>query len=544
MNRSLLGALALYFALTAGILVSSWPRTGGDLVYVLDDPYIHMAMARNLAAHGVWGVTPHAFTSASSSPLWTLTIAGIYAVTGPRVAVPFVLDLLLGALILVLVDSLLCRGPDPWGPRARFLSLAFVTLVTPLPALVMTGQEHMLQILLVLVLIDRLARALDGEGTSPTLVAFLAGALVATRYEGLFLIALAVVWLRLAGRASHAWATLAGGLVPFVAFGLYSRMHGWHFLPQPVLVKGNRAVLGALRDVVVDLAGGVWSLDRFTEGAALLGRLAGYDAVVKLIASPQLLFPVLAGLVIFLTSRARMADGRTGTRILLAVALTLVHLTFAQTGWFFRYEAYLLAALVVAAWTSVGPRQLAEWPPESGGAGRAVVLILGAVLLQPLVHRAYTAVVMPRYACGNIHEQQVQIARFLAAHRRGEVVALNDIGAVNFFADIDCVDLFGLADRELGDLRIQGGTTRDDLERVTQRRGARLAVLYESWFARGGGLPARWKKVATWTISDNLVCGDATAAFWALVPEEVSRLRADLEAFAPSLPATVAVHYE
>ena len=39
----------------------------GNLVYASDDAYIHMAIAKNVVQHHLWGFTPFGFTSASSS---------------------------------------------------------------------------------------------------------------------------------------------------------------------------------------------------------------------------------------------------------------------------------------------------------------------------------------------------------------------------------------------------------------------------------------------------------------------------------------------
>src|ERR1041385_85438 len=57
--------ISLVCALRAGLR-----STEGRLVYALDDAYIHMAVAKNLAEAGVWGCTPFHFSSSSSSPLW------------------------------------------------------------------------------------------------------------------------------------------------------------------------------------------------------------------------------------------------------------------------------------------------------------------------------------------------------------------------------------------------------------------------------------------------------------------------------------------
>src|SRR4051812_21679740 len=61
----------IYLVSLAGLVAACLRRTGGHLVYSLDDPAIHLTVATNLVDHGTWGVVPGHFESASSSPLWT-----------------------------------------------------------------------------------------------------------------------------------------------------------------------------------------------------------------------------------------------------------------------------------------------------------------------------------------------------------------------------------------------------------------------------------------------------------------------------------------
>ncbi len=49
----------------------------------------------------------------------------------------------------------------------------------------------------------------------------------------------------------------------------------------------------------------------------------------------------------------------------------------------------------------------------------------------------------------NIYEQQYQMGLFVRRYYQNSTVALNDIGAVNFLADIHCLDLLGLANAEV-----------------------------------------------------------------------------------------------
>src|SRR5579884_733752 len=77
----IVGVLCLWASL-AQILTDSLQRNDGHFIYAFDDPYIHMAVAKNFLLHGVWGVTPYGFTSSTSSILWPILLVAAYEVTG------------------------------------------------------------------------------------------------------------------------------------------------------------------------------------------------------------------------------------------------------------------------------------------------------------------------------------------------------------------------------------------------------------------------------------------------------------------------------
>jgi len=70
----LLGLVFLFIAYFTLLYISIY-QNGNHMVYSLDDAYIHMAMAKNLAIDGIWGVSKYEFASSSSSILWTALLA-------------------------------------------------------------------------------------------------------------------------------------------------------------------------------------------------------------------------------------------------------------------------------------------------------------------------------------------------------------------------------------------------------------------------------------------------------------------------------------
>ena len=103
----ILAATVLLWGALATLLIQSLRMNQGHVVYALDDAYIHMAMGKNFARHGVWGVTPYQFTSASSSPLWTFLLSVIYFLFGVDNVAPLVMTILFATLLV------LALGLDP-----------------------------------------------------------------------------------------------------------------------------------------------------------------------------------------------------------------------------------------------------------------------------------------------------------------------------------------------------------------------------------------------------------------------------------------------
>jgi hypothetical protein len=493
----------------AVLLRASLAHTGGRLVYALDDAYIHMAVARALALHGVWGVTPYAFTSSTSSLAWPLLLALGDLLTGVHDSAPLVLNLALAAVAVLAADRRL-RGASI---RIRAVALVAMVVLAPMPTLVLSGMEHGLHIVAVLWFLGCLRRADEDEAPSvAALVALAASSALATtaRYESLFLLAPAVVVLALHRRGRAALVALLAGVLPLAVYAAISIAHGWPPVPNSLLLK--RATFA---------------------GAGLSGlanRLGGH-ALRTLVEAPHLLVLVLAVLLL-----AAFLPASRGLRSwdVVFVAATFLHAQLAAVGWLFRYEAYLVVIGIVLL-----AAHLAEWPavPPWPRSRCVAVALATAVAAAPLVVRAMAAFAQTPAAVRNIYEQQYQMGLVLGGLPAGATVMANDIGAVAYLADVRLVDLYGLATLETARARRAGTLDRDLLRRLAEADPPAAVVLYKSWFA--DAIPPEWIEVGSWRVPEKVVVADRTVSFFATRPQEAAALSRALAAFAPRLPPDV-----
>ncbi len=486
-------------------------RTGGRWAYALDDAYIHLSLARSLATAGDWGLSPGHFDNIASSPLWVLILAAGRFLLGERLWLPLVLNLLAAGLLLLTAERFLLRRN--LAPGGRLLCLTLLIFLTPLPALVVSGMEHTLQAWLALICFSGLLRVIaEGRRLTPAVLLPIA-LMVSVRFEGLFLVAPALLMLWRDRRRGAALGLLAAAIAPVLIMGVFSVSQGGSWLPASILLKANGLDFRSGADWFQSLARPLHML--------LRNPLSPY--------SLHLMLLIVGGAILWRWRRRLGLSAEAGAGLFLLVPAMLMQFLFAGLGWFFRYEAWLVSlALLLGAtlpWRSLRRRPLP-----------ALIVI---AVLAALMARGGMALVRVPMAVGNILGQQVQMGEFLAEFHGGETVVANDVGAISYFADVRCVDLFGLADPVLARAKREGGAGSALLDSLARSRGASLAILYPEIFA--DRLPAHWMRLATWTIPDNVVCARATVAWYACDSTISGDLAAELAAWAPRLPIGVEV---
>lgn len=527
-----LAIVAFLLLLLTSYFAALWV-SAGEFSYALDDAYIHLSLARSLLDSGVWGINSIEFASVSSSILWPPLIALTASLTGSLLASPFVLNLAL-SLIAMWVVWLMLRGQG-LSQSGLALALFLFAILAPLPILIFSGMEHVLQIVITLLGCSLAARVLAADRVTKSQVAgllLLAAAMSLVRYEGLFVVA---AWCSLLFFARHhvlAVSTAVVAWLPVIAFGLYSRAQGWHFFPNSLLLKtiSPAAMVGA----------GNFSAD------TLLSDLSGtvITFASQLIITPSLLFLFVASVVLL---RALVRAGVSWREPSNTLALTfgfayLIHMLLGSVdGAVYRYEAYLAAlgwVAVLRQWLAL--RTFAS--PEQKRILFSPVRIAFCLLLFCGPRMAVATVGTPLGVRG-IYEQQQQMAAFLEQYFPGAVVAVNDIGAVSFGAPVRVLDLYGLADVEVADLKLAGKFNTGSIAELAERRNVQIAIIYSDWFEPYGGVPTQWKRVAEWTVPFAFVSAGPSVQFYAVQPSLKIPLHRALRQFEASLPAWVSVRY-
>ena len=488
--------VVLYLCAAAVLFALILRRTQGHFTYCLDDPYIHLALAERIR-HGFYGLNAGEAASPSSSLLWPLLFVP-FAGTRVMAYLPLVFNLGFGALSAWLlgrfVDRFAAAGDGRW--RSRLLAVLLV-VSTSLLGLTFTGLEQALEVMLAIAAAFALVHVLEGERVPWWSIAA-AAVLPSVRYEGVLLTFAVAVALWAVRARRGAVLLMTASVVPLLGFGLFLRHLGLPFEPMSVLVKASYKFAD--------------------QGSALPVRVARLivDTLLTTLQDPErfgvFLLTIAAG---YLAWRSRQTRS-TFMTLCGAVVVGLVQVFLGPFGWFYRYEmyctAFLLVVVLAAAFRLQSAARLGRTDSDLGTRSRpdllmsspyvraealvATVRIPGSVLLLVSALAMFYAkgqLGISQASLG-IHEEQAQLARLSHEFYQGPV-AVNDLGLVSFGRSPDeyVLDLVGLGSYEAFKVK-EADRTPAWLDSVTREHGIGLVMIYPEWFKHG--VPAEWFPVA------------------------------------------------
>ncbi len=487
-------------------------RCGGQLLYSYDDAYIHMAMAKNLVRHGVLGITRFSYTPASSSPLWTLLLAGGYLVLGVNTWLPLALNLIFAFLLIWEVWSLF----EDLRLSRQFLLTGLFLLALPIYLILYSGMEHTLHILLVFLLARRFLFYLENGKLGWGFYILMALAMGA-RYETVFILALILGYFLWEKKWLQALAAFVSALPFPLLYGALNLAHGWGFLPASVAVKGKSV-----------------TLRYFLQGKILDGFasfLHGLKFRMTSFTTPTLSLEIfIFFLLAFLFFVLFLSGEKKWPIYLFPSFLVILHFTFAYYTYPPRYQNYILAftlPFLLEALRELRPRR------------RLAPFLLAAVGMGFFVPRFLMNYNTPIGSEG-LFSQQYQMARFVGRFFPKGKVVLNDIGAVAFYNEnVRIVDFVGLATKEVYKIKVSPIPVEDRralIKNFLSKEGADFAVAFEDWIAPV--LPEDWKETGRWRLLRNLVNARREVVFYEVkAPNLAVKLRLN-SAFLPDVVET------
>jgi arabinofuranosyltransferase len=448
----LLVALAAALALT--IFVARERMIAGAAGFPLDDSWIHLHFARNLAEGAGFAYNPGVPVAGSTAPLWTLLLAAGARVAGASI----IMVKTLGVAAALGAALVLRRAALAWGASRPTALVAAIALCWSGPFAwgALSGMEVTIAALLVTLSMLALARG------RLTLTA-LSGALATlARPEAIVLLPLLAFARRpTAKRLARFAAIVFVVLVPFVVFC-------WVTTGTPIPATASAKVEGGLLGRLIGIrepARLTWIDRPFAFAREWIDWLADTHPIL----------PLALPLIALAWRRSRVL-GIAGLVLLvhpLAMALLAPYRGPGfQEG---RYSIHLLpiAILVLSvAWTTVAGHLRWRRAPLASTVG---VLYL-AVALVTLVPAA------GRYAWGvqNINAMQVHLGHWVDEHLpRTATLAVNDIGAIAYFSRRPVIDLMGLVTPEIRPYRREGemGVLRFITERCPD-----AVIIFPEWF--------------------------------------------------------------
>jgi hypothetical protein len=490
-------------------LLSILVLNDGKFTYTLDDPYIHLAVAEQIAG-GHYGVNPSEFSSPCSSALWPFLLAPL-ARTPIGEFVPLFINFgcgLLSCWILLRRARETFRAPDgqeDFATSGARVVMSFVILAgCNVVGIIFTGMEHSLQVLFAILVADGIIQLSKSDKVAPAfMAAVVIGPLV--RYENFALTAVACLVVFLRGKRLIALGLGVGAVSGLAGFSFFLIKLGLPALPSSIVAKSH-------------LSG---------DGNFLMRVLSAFQESFESDRGVLLLLMVAA----LLSYAVRPQGGKMRVAAAGLAFAGILHACFGAYGWYHRYECYVYGALLLGICQFFGENwsKLGKWT----SANTAGFALFGLVLSFPYTSSLFTLPV----AANNIYEQQYQMHRF-ATEWWKKPLAVNDLGWVTYGNDQYVLDLWGLGSYEALSAR-KSNADPVWMKDLAAKHEVGLVMVYENWVP---GRTLGWVKVGELHLSRRRITpADSVVAFFATSEACALEIEQELVEFRKSLPPGVSL---
>jgi len=466
-------ALALgFFQLRQARIAGTW----GFSSFPLDDAWIHLHFARNLAEGHGFAYNPDVPVAGSTAPLWTLMLAGGFALLGAQLFWAKVAGIGAGLATALVTSRLAAR----WTSDGWLAALAGVAtaIAGPLVWGALSGMEVCLAALLVTA---ALLRHAAGGDWAP---AVLLGLAALARPEALLLVPLVWVARPVTARRTAIFVSMTVlCLAPWIAFNLVTA-------GTPLPVTASAKVEGGL---VGFLSGTCESL-----GRTLLDRPLQFGLEwVTWLWSVNVVLPFLVpvGLWVIVRRYGRAAAWPAAALVLHPIGMALLAPYRGPAFQEGRYSIHLLPLAIVVAVTALAA--LARWPRPR--AFVAVLFLVASIVVVPRAADRYA------WAVQNIDAMQVHLGRWVLAHTApGARLALNDVGAIAYVSRREIVDMMGLVTPAIIPYRRSGDA---GVWRYLERACPDYLIIFPEWFPELSAMTDRFTPIYRLRLDHNTVAG-------------------------------------
>lgn len=499
-----------FLACYSYILLFWFHKTDGHFAYSMDDTYIHLALAKNWAEHGIWGMTPYEFTHNSSGLLYTFCLGLWFKIFVVSEYIPLLFNLL-GSLALICFIGNRYLDKEMKAEWQNYGIMALEIIAAPLPFSAVSGMEHIWQILINLLFIGQASLILEkkqysnNEGIALVLLSVCCATI---RYEGVFVVGLVSALLL----ARKIWKPALLGIIlaaiPICFIGIYSINNGGFFLPNSVLLKARKLKFDSISEFMFSLFG---------------------FYILKL---PAVAFLLTASVWIFFRRylKKQLINWKQDNIQNIILGLCCVFYILTSFPGQRRYEMWLIGFGLLVVF-----RNLNFVFPEAGWR-KYRVLRVGTVLffISPFVWRGRHAFEDILFAGPNIYGQQRQMARFVNLYYQDKTVALNDIGCVSYYNNIRIFDIWGLANNTIAKAKIENHYSGAFFDSLARSEKVELLMMYDFWF--DSSYTRHFIPITHWRMDENHICGSDKLSFYAPNEQAAEVLRQNLKSFSDSLP--------